>query len=124
MTCAICDKPLAPSPRRPVVFPNIHLCARCYGRKVIIRSAAVEHLNARTFYISSFETPANSYIVKQFKHRTTCTCPDFVNRGQVLGVPCKHIRLLRLLAHAVGGMRFIRRGVSTSFRLQGSKERV
>ena len=39
---------------------------------------------------------SDRYVVKRMRGRMTCTCPDFVHRGQVLNVPCKHVRIVRL----------------------------
>jgi len=70
-----------------------------------------------TFYVSSLSGSGDTYTVKRFRASMTCTCPDFVHRGQVLRVPCKHVRLVRLFARAVGGFASVPRGREVRFRL-------
>lgn len=123
--CAVCDAGLsrprdtdAPSfdaRRRRAGMP---VCRRCFAATVTIRTAAEERLGARTFYVSSWDAAGPFYTVKVWnRHRAGCTCPDHTHRGQILGVPCKHIRLVRLLARAAGGWSRIGRGLTMTFSL-------
>lgn len=69
-------------------------------------------VSARTFYVSSLTHKGGEYTVKRFRKANgpaaapnviTCNCPDYTNRGQVLGLPCKHIHLVNILAATLGG---------------------
>jgi hypothetical protein len=115
--CGVCDRATAPA-----VVPRgrLLLCGRCAGLSVHIRTAREERLGARTFYVDPLGTPSAlrlAYNVKRFARRMTCDCPDFTHRGQVLGVPCKHIRLVRLFIRAQGGISRVPMGADVRFRL-------
>jgi hypothetical protein len=83
---------------------------------VTIATAAIERLPARTFYVSTLSPPTmdrrRRYVVKWMHQRVTCTCPDYVHRGQVLRRPCKHTRLVRQFAREAGGLKNIPRGIT------------
>lgn len=119
--CAVCARKTAAPPPRMAGQP---LCVRCFGRRVVIRTATREDLGARTFYVQTFTGELDpktgkvlEYTVKLIARRYHCTCPDFANRGVVLVQPCKHVRLVRLLARAAGGLRQVPAGATLHFRL-------
>lgn len=116
MRCAVCARDVAPPARRMAGQP---LCARCFDRPVVVRTARAEHLGARTFYVGSLTTgDADRYTVKLMTgRRVHCTCPDYANRGVVLRALCKHVRLVKLLARAAGGLRHVPHGATLRFRL-------
>lgn len=116
--CGICDRETGPSPRG-LARLGVAVCKRCFGRPVTVRTATSETLpSVRTFYVTSISGRGEAYIVKRLgRTRITCTCPDFTHRGQVLGVPCKHIRIVRLLARAAGGWSKLPGGITIPFRL-------
>lgn len=116
MRCGVCDRETANAPGAV----GVPLCRRCYGRPVTIRTARpAPNLPAvYTFYVSSLSHPnQDPWVVKRFRRQMTCNCPDFLHRGQVLMLPCKHIRLVRLLARAAGGWTVIPHGATLRFRL-------
>jgi len=108
--CGICDAETGAAAPRMAGAP---ICRACVGCGVAIRSAASERLLARTFFVRSL----SGRVVKVIARRFTCTCPDYVHRGQVVRQPCKHVRLLRLVARAAGGLRQIPRGAAIEFRV-------
>lgn len=131
MTCAVCDRPVRAVPIR-VRGGRLLLCASCYGATVTIRTAHSERYGAKTFYVSSFrqrlQTEAghsaieSDYTVKLWEtKRATCTCPDHTHRGQILGVPCKHVRLVRLLVNVAGGASRVPMGATLSFTMADPK---
>lgn len=72
-----------------------------------------------TFYVTS-PGGAGEYAVKRFRKANgpavaptvmTCNCPDYTHRGQVLGLPCKHIHLVQMLAKAAGGWAKLKAGL-------------
>lgn len=80
-----------------------------------------------TFYVSS-STGHGDYIVKRFKRpngpnappmTVTCNCPDYNHRGQVLGLPCKHIHLVQMLAKVGGGWTKIKPGRTYTISIHG-----
>lgn len=84
-----------------------------------IRTATTERQGVRTFYVAPL-TPkvgVEDYVVKAFSRRMTCTCQDYVHRGQVEQHPCKHVNLVKLLAKAAGGMRHVPHGATLRFTL-------
>lgn len=122
--CGVCDRPVGAA-NTSLERLEVALCGRCYNRSVTIRVAAEAArrgaarvmVGVYTFYIRSLTSPETEYTVKRFRQSMTCTCPDFVHRGQVLMVPCKHVRLVRLFARAVGGFAQVPRGREVRFRL-------
>jgi hypothetical protein len=127
-SCSICDRPVGRTPRE-VRWPRVVVCARCYGRPVHIRTSAdCGRRGVHTFYLDSLSVePAGrpddtGYVVKRFRQRMTCTCPDFTHRGQVLGVPCKHVRLVTLFAHSLRGWRHVPRDADIRFRLSSGRQ--
>jgi hypothetical protein len=131
-SCAICDVRFNAAPcdrrcasgclvRQPLA--GVALCSHCYGRHVTIRTAREERLGARTFYVVSLTDTSKvppQYTVKLFGQRlvrSSCDCPDYTHRGQVLGVPCKHVRIVRLLCRAAGGASRVGKGITVRFRL-------
>jgi hypothetical protein len=90
---------------------------------VTVKTAAIERLGARTFYVSSFERVesiiARTYVVKWMWRRVTCNCPDYIHRGQVLHRPCKHTRLIRRFAREAGGLRKVPKGVTVRVKWEG-----
>ncbi len=115
MTCAVCARDVAPPSRHVAGQP---LCSRCFDTTVVIRTAQAERLGARTFYVGSLTDPhKDPWTVKLVARRSHCTCPDFANRGFVLQRACKHVRLVRLLARASGGLRRVPHGITLRFRL-------
>lgn len=116
--CAICAHPFrVVSHAKLTKAGDVLLCHRCYGVQVVITTAAIERLGARTFYVSSFGGGADNYTVKRFRQQMTCNCPDYTHRAQVLGVPCKHVNVVKWLAKASGGYRALAHGVTFRFRL-------
>lgn len=118
MTCAVCARPVrltsGDDRGRQVV------CRTCFGKDVMITTASTERVPpGRTFYVGSLADDAAGprYVVKCIGRRTTCTCPDYTHRAQVLGVVCKHGRLVRLLARAAHGIANVPRGVTVQFRI-------
>lgn len=127
--CGLCARELgAAGVRTPLTV----LCRFCAGASVRVRTSAAERVGppkVRTFYVSSFQqrarvsATASEYVVKRFGRRMTCTCPDFVHRAQVENVACKHVRLIRLLARAAGGVDHVPAGVTLRLRLDGERQR-
>lgn len=119
--CALCGRETAlPAMRQQRRgFP---LCSRCHGRPARVRTAREERLGSKTFYVDPLAPRAGGlsagfYTVKLVGRRLTCTCPDFTHRGQVLRQPCKHCRLVRIVARAAGGIRRVPAGVDLRFTL-------
>lgn len=115
MKCAVCDRDTTAT-LGPL---GVAVCTRCARTTQHVRTArpspSLPHVY--TFYVRSMSDATIEYAVKRFRRQVTCTCPDFVHRGQVLQVPCKHVRLVRLLARAAGGWTKIPPGTSLRFRL-------
>lgn len=123
--CGVCDRTTGPLPasRRRL---GVTVCPRCYNREVVIRTALdirktpfpyQQPIRVYTFYVSSLTRPKVEYTVKRFRRQVTCSCPDYIHRGQVLGIPCKHVRLIRLLVRAVGSWTSLPKGSTLRFRL-------
>lgn len=113
--CGVCDKPTGNAAGRV----GVPVCSRCYGQPVTIRTArpAPNLPHVYTFYVTSLSSPTTEWVVKRFRRQMTCDCPDFIHRGQVLQVPCKHVRLVRLLFRAAGSWAAIPPGTTLRFRL-------
>lgn len=108
---------------------GVLVCPVCYSAQVRVMTAMTERLGARTFYVDSFTEAGVAWVVKRFRSggsaRFTCNCPNYTHVGQVLGVPCKHVRLIKLLIRAAHGVTRIRYGVEILFRLdEGFRQRV
>lgn len=103
---------------------NVAFCPRCARTVNHVRTArpTAGLPNVYTFYVRSMSDSTIEYSVKRFRRQVTCTCPDFIHRGQVLQIPCKHVRLVRLLARAAGGWTRILPGISLRFRLSRPDE--
>jgi hypothetical protein len=97
-----------------------------------IRTPDTNHeriISARTFYVSSLSHKGGEYTVKRFKQAKgpsaaptliTCNCPDYTHRGQALGLPCKHIHLVNILATALGGWTKVPRTFDVQFGFQST----
>jgi hypothetical protein len=122
-SCAICDRRFVRETDKRPMGRLLMLCHECFGRNVTIRTAREERLGARTFYVVSLTDTSKvppEYTVKLFGQRlgrSSCDCPDYTHRGQVLGVPCKHVRIVRLLCRAAGGASRVGKGITVRFRL-------
>ena len=58
-----------------------------------------------TYYVGSLQSDAE-YTVKRFRRSMTCTCPDFVHRGQVLlGIGQRRDIVERLRHHLASDLR-------------------
>ena len=68
----------------------------------------------RTFYMPSFTEEGGVYCLKVIRRPTerkiTCDCPDFYHRAGPRGVTCKHVRAMRRLVRARGGVSRIEPG--------------
>jgi hypothetical protein len=116
MICDICRETAAAGSR---------VCAGCARLRLVVRTPATERFaEGRTFYVASLTGGTDEYTVKRAHGRMTCTCPDYVHRGQVVGAPCKHVRVVQLLARAAGGVDQIRRGVTLTFRVGGRAQQT
>lgn len=117
--CGICDRAVADYATMPASLKGVPVCRRCHGRPVTIRTARPDpRLPAvYTFYVGSLSGGGGEWTVKRFRRQMTCNCPDFLHRGQVLMVPCKHVRLVRLLARAAGSWTAVPPGTTLRFRL-------
>lgn len=115
--CAVCERPTI---RDEAAGVEVGPC--CAGKRLAVRfgQANPDQPNVYTFYVRSFKEAGEGgteYIVKRFRRQMTCNCPDFTHRGQVLAVPCKHVRLVRLLARARGSLSQLPWGTTWRFRL-------
>lgn len=89
--------------------------------KVTFKAAKHDHLSGvRTFYLSSLSGGSDTYTLKVIRREGlrrpafTCTCQDFTHRARPLNVTCKHIRVLKGIIEAMGGLSKIPTGYEVS----------
>lgn len=79
------------------------------------KRAKSDSRGVNTFYVSGQTQP--EYCVKFIRvngSRWVCNCPNFFHQQQVFGHHCKHIKVVKALIRAAGGLRNIPRGVEVN----------